>query len=218
MRPLGVLVLIRHGQSTDNELNLFSGWRDPDLTARGVEEARRAGLMLKAQGFEFEVAFTSKLGRARRSLDIMLAAMDRSHLPIISNQALNERDYGDLSGLNKDEARSVWGAEQVRLWRKSYDAVPPGGESLAMTATRMLPFWKQEIEPRVAGGACVLVLAHGNSLRSIVTYLEDLPREAVVDVHIETSGMLIYDVTHAGKATRRSTMGAAVVDQPMTLG
>lgn len=215
MHPLGVLVLIRHGQSTDNELNLFSGWRDPELTGRGIEEARNAGLMLKAQGFEFQVAFTSKLGRARLSLEIMLAAMDLSDLPVISNQALNERDYGDLSGLNKDEARSVWGAEQVQLWRKSYDAVPPGGESLAMTAARMLPFWKQEIEPRVSRGECVLVLAHGNSLRSIVTYLEDLSPEAVVGVHIETSGVLVYDVTQAGKARRRSSTGADVAGHPV---
>ena len=204
MQGQGKLVLVRHGQSTDNQLNLFSGWRDPVLTARGAEEARAVGRKLQGEGFRFNIAFTSMLGRARRSLDLMLAEMDGNHLPIVADASLNERNYGDLSGLNKDEARLVWGAEKVRLWRKSYEAVPPGGESLAMTAARLLPFWKQEIEPRTSRGESVLVVAHGNSLRSIVTYLENLPSEAVVGVHFETSGVLTYDVAPSGKATRKT--------------
>ena len=216
MEHQALLVLVRHGQSTDNEMNLFSGWRDPKLTQRGVVEAEAAGLKLKNKGFQFDVAFTSELGRAKRSLDIMLAAMERPDMPIVSDAALNERSYGELSGRNKDQARSVWGSEQIRLWRKSYDAVPPGGESLAMTAARMLPFWQRQIEPHLSAGHGVLVVAHGNSLRSIVTYLEVLPPETVVGIHIETSGVLVYDVARSGKATRRAAPAADVDAHPAT--
>ena len=213
-RPAGLLVLVRHGQSTDNELNLFSGWRDPPLTARGVEEAREAGRRLKELGLGFDVAFTSLLERARHTLTLMLVEMDQSGLPTIRSEALNERDYGDLSGLNKEEARSVWGSEQVHLWRKSYDAVPPGGESLAMTAARMLPFWQREIDPRVLRGERVLVVAHGNSLRSIVKHLDGLAGDDIVGVHIATSEILAYSMREDGRLVRSQLTATAGACQP----
>ena len=146
------LVLVRHGQSEWNLKNLFTGWRDVDLTENGIEEARAAGRKLKAQGIRFDVGFTSALIRAQRSLDLMLEEMGQNDIPVFKNQALNERDYGDLSGLNKDDARKKWGAEQVHVWRRSYDVAPPGGESLRDTAARVLPYYIQEILPRVLGG------------------------------------------------------------------
>lgn len=203
-------MLVRHGQSTDNELNLFSGWRDPELTARGVEEAGRAGRRLKGQGFNFNVAFTSKLSRASRTLGLMLDAAEQPELPIVSSEALNERHYGELSGLNKEEARSVWGREQVRLWRKSYDAVPPGGESLAMTAARTMPFYRQAIYPRLRNGEHVLVVAHGNSLRSIIKHLDGLSDDEIVDANIATGEMLLYEIDADGNVGRKTSVSAAV--------
>ena len=194
----GLLVLVRHGQSTDNEANLFSGWRDPDLTARGVEEARAAGLNLRAGGYRFDVAFTSLLGRARRSLQLMLDGLQQEDLVVQADEALNERHYGDLSGLDKEEARGTWGSDQVHLWRKSYHAVPPGGESLAMTAARTFPFSRRQFAPLLARGNHVLVVAHGNSLRSIVKHLDGLSDEAVTGVHIATSQILVYRIDSRG--------------------
>src|SRR6476620_2776220 len=135
-----LLVLVRHGESEWNRKNLFTGWKDVDLTEGGVAEARAAGRKLKAQGLRFDVAFTSALIRADRSLDLMLEELGQSDIPVLRDQALNERDYGDLSGLNKDDARARWGAEQVHIWRRSYDVAPPGGESLKDTAARVLPY------------------------------------------------------------------------------
>ncbi len=169
-----LLVLVRHGQSEWNLKNLFTGWRDVDLTEKGIEEARAAGRRLKAQGLRFDVAFTSVLVRAQRSLDLMLEEMGQKNIPVLKDQALNERDYGDLSGLNKDDARKKWGEEQVRVWRRSYDVAPPGGESLKDTAARVLPYYIQEILPRVLRGDNVIVAAHGNSLRALVMVLEHL--------------------------------------------
>jgi 2,3-bisphosphoglycerate-dependent phosphoglycerate mutase len=145
-----LLVLVRHGQSEWNLKNLFTGWRDVDLTDQGVAEAKDAGRKLKAQGLVFDVAFTSALRRAQRTLDIMLTEMDQTRIPVIRDQALNERDYGDLSGLNKDDARKKWGEEQVHIWRRSFDIAPPGGESLRDTLARTLPYYVQEILPCVA--------------------------------------------------------------------
>lgn len=193
--PSGLLALVRHGQSTDNEKNLFSGWRDPDLTTRGIEEARQTGRLLKAKGITFDVAFTSLLGRARRTLDLILEEIGQAALPIIADVALNERDYGELSGLNKEGARAVWGSEQVRLWRKSYEAVPPGGESLAMTAARTIPYVQREIEPRVLAGQRVLVVAHGNSLRSVVKQLEGLDDTQIEIRNIATAEVTFYEET-----------------------
>ena len=136
-----LLVLVRHGQSEWNLKNLFTGWRDVDLTEKGVAEAREAGRKLKAQGLTFDVAFTSALKRAQRTLDLMLTELGQTKIPVFKDQALNERDYGDLVGLNKDDARKKWGEEQVHIWRRSYDVAPPGGESLKDTAARALPYY-----------------------------------------------------------------------------
>ena len=172
-----LLVLVRHGQSDWNLKNLFTGWRDIDLTEKGIAEAREAGRKLKAQGIKFDVAFTSALKRAQRTLDLMLEEMAQTDIPVFKDQALNERDYGDLSGLNKDDARKKWGEEQVHIWRRSYDVAPPGGESLKDTLARTLPYYVTEILPRVLRGERVLVAAHGNSLRALVMVLETLDAE-----------------------------------------
>ena len=187
-----LLVLVRHGQSDWNLKNLFTGWRDVDLTDKGVAEAREAGCKLKAQGITFNVAFTSVLKRATRTLDLMLEEMSQTKLPVFKDQALNERDYGDLSGLNKDDARKKWGEEQVHIWRRSYDVAPPGGESLRDTAARVLPYYIQEILPRVLRGERVLVAAHGNSLRALVMVLEKLDKESILKREIGTGVPIIY--------------------------
>jgi 2,3-bisphosphoglycerate-dependent phosphoglycerate mutase len=187
-----MLVLVRHGQSDWNLKNLFTGWRDVDITDKGVEEARGAGRKLKAQGLEFDVAFTSALVRAQRTLDLMLTELDQKSIPVFRDQALNERDYGDLSGLNKDDARAKWGEQQVHIWRRSYDVAPPGGESLKDTAARVLPYYIQEILPVVLRGNNVLVAAHGNSLRALVMVLERLTPDKIVAREIGTGAPLIY--------------------------
>jgi 2,3-bisphosphoglycerate-dependent phosphoglycerate mutase len=187
-----LLVLVRHGQSEWNLKNLFTGWRDVDLTDKGVAEARDAGRKLKAQGIAFDVTYTSVLKRAKRTLDLMLEEMGQGKVPVIADQALNERDYGDLSGLNKDDARKKWGEEQVHIWRRSYDVAPPGGESLRDTAARVLPYYIQEILPRVLRGERVLVTAHGNSLRALVMVLEKLDKESILKREIGTAVPIIY--------------------------
>ncbi|MGH6683671.1 MAG: 2,3-bisphosphoglycerate-dependent phosphoglycerate mutase [Pseudolabrys sp.] len=187
-----LLVLVRHGQSDWNLKNLFTGWKDVDLTEKGVAEAREAGRKLKAQGIVFTVAFTSALIRAQRTLDLMLEEMGQTRIPVFKNQALNERDYGDLSGLNKDDARKKWGEQQVHIWRRSYDVAPPGGESLRDTAARVLPYYIQEILPRVLRGEQVLVSAHGNSLRALVMVLEKLDKESILRREIGTGVPIIY--------------------------
>ena len=161
-----VLVLVRHGQSVWNAKNLFTGWKDVDLTEVGIEEARNGGAMLKGEGIAFDIAFTSALVRAQRTLEIILEELGQSGLETIEDLALNERDYGDLVGLNKDDARAKWGDEQVHIWRRSYDVAPPGGESLKDTAERTLPYYESTILPEVLGGRNVIVAAHGNSLRA----------------------------------------------------
>ncbi len=187
-----LLVLVRHGQSDWNLKNLFTGWRDVDLTEKGVAEAREAGRKLKSQGIKFDAAFTSSLKRAQRTLDLMLTELGESAIPVFKNQALNERDYGDLVGLNKDDARKKWGEEQVHIWRRSYDVAPPGGESLRDTAARVLPYYIQEILPRVLRGERVLVSAHGNSLRALVMVLEKLDKESILKREIGTGVPIIY--------------------------
>ena len=187
-----VLVLVRHGESEWNLKNLFTGWKDVDLTEKGIAEARTAGRKLKAQGLSFDVAFTSLLVRAQRSLDLMLEEMGQRKIPIFRDKALNERDYGDLSGLNKDDARARWGAEQVHIWRRSYDVAPPGGESLKDTAARVLPYYIQEILPVVLQGKRVLISAHGNSLRALVMVLERLSTSDILKREIGTGVPLVY--------------------------
>jgi 2,3-bisphosphoglycerate-dependent phosphoglycerate mutase len=190
--PDRVLVLVRHGQSDWNLKNLFTGWRDIDLTDQGVAEARAAGRKLKAQGITFDVAFTSALKRAQRTLDLMLEEMGQNSLPVFKDQALNERDYGDLAGLNKDDARKKWGEEQVHIWRRSYDIAPPGGESLKDTLARTLPYYVTEILPRVLRGERVLVAAHGNSLRALVMVLDRHTTETITKLNLDTGVPMIY--------------------------
>ncbi len=187
-----LLVLVRHGQSAWNLTNLFTGWRDVDLTDQGTAEARQAGRKLVGLNIRFDVAFTSVLKRAQRTLEIMLAEMGQTNVPIFKDAALNERDYGDLSGLNKDEARAKWGEEQVHIWRRSYDVAPPGGESLRDTAARVLPYYIQEILPRVLRGEHVLVVAHGNSLRALVMVLDRLGPDGIIHRELQTGVPIVY--------------------------
>jgi 2,3-bisphosphoglycerate-dependent phosphoglycerate mutase len=187
-----LLVLVRHGQSEWNLKNLFTGWKDPDLTEKGVEEAKAAGRKLKELGLTFDVAFTSALSRAQRTLDLMMTEMNHPKIPVTKNLALNERDYGDLSGLNKDDARAKWGEEQVLIWRRSYDVPPPGGESLKDTLARTLPYYVQDILPGVLRGQRTLVAAHGNSLRALIMVLEKLAPEQILKRELATGAPVIY--------------------------
>jgi 2,3-bisphosphoglycerate-dependent phosphoglycerate mutase len=193
-----VLVLVRHGESEWNKLNLFTGWRDVDLTEKGVEEASRAGKLLSAEGLRFDLGFTSALKRAQRTLDLILQETGQTDLPIIRDEALNERDYGDLVGMNKDDARQRWGEEQVHIWRRSYDIPPPGGESLKDTAARVLPYYEAKILPAVKAGKSVIVAAHGNSLRALVMVLDKLSQEQVLQLNLATGVPLVYRVNSEG--------------------
>jgi 2,3-bisphosphoglycerate-dependent phosphoglycerate mutase len=188
----GTLVLVRHGQSEWNMKNLFTGWRDVGLTAQGVEEAHRAGRLVKAHGLHLDIAFTSALVRAQETCRIILDEVGQPDLETIRDQALNERDYGDLSGLNKDDARKKWGEEQVHVWRRSYDVAPPGGESLKDTGARVWPYYMNAIQPHVLRGETVLVAAHGNSLRALVMALDGLSGDEIVKQEIGTGVPIVY--------------------------
>jgi 2,3-bisphosphoglycerate-dependent phosphoglycerate mutase len=192
------LVLVRHGESEWNKRNIFTGIKNPDLTDKGVIEACWAGRVLKAQGLHFDVAFTSKLKRAQHTLDMMLGEMGNEGIPVFEDAALNERDYGELSGLNKEEARERWGEEQVLAWRRSFDIPPPGGESLKHTAERVLPYYQQHIWPHVAAGRNVLVAAHGNSLRALIMHLEKLSEQEILDRELATAAPQVYRLTPSG--------------------
>lgn len=187
-----LLVLVRHGQSEWNLKNLFTGWRDVDLTEQGIGEARAAGKKLKARGVQFDVAYTSALKRAQNTLALVLEEMGQSGIKIHKDNALNERDYGDLNGLNKDDARKKWGEEQVHIWRRSYDTPPPGGESLKDTVARALPYYVQEILPGVLRGERTLVAAHGNSLRALIMVLERHTPESIIARELATGVPIIY--------------------------
>ena len=187
------LVLVRHGQSEWNKKNLFTGWKDPELTDLGVEEAIQAGNVLKEKEINFDVMFTSDLLRAQETGRLILEQMNQSEISIIKDQRLNERNYGDLAGLNKDDAREKWGAEQVHIWRRSFDVPPPGGESLKNTAERVLPYFELEIMPKVKEGLNILVAAHGNSLRALVMELEKISSEEIVKLEIATGDPLTYE-------------------------
>jgi len=186
------LVLVRHGQSEWNEKNLFTGWKDPKLTPRGVDEAIKAGKELKEAGYSFDKMFTSDLFRAQDTGRIILEQMDIPSIEVIKDVSLNERNYGDLAGLNKDEARKKWGEDQVHIWRRSFDVPPPGGESLKDTAERVLPYYKENIIPELIEGLNILVAAHGNSLRALVMELEEISSEEIVELEISTGVPLIY--------------------------
>ena len=186
------LVLVRHGQSEWNEKNLFTGWKDPKLTPRGIDEAIKAGKELKEAGYSFDKMFTSDLFRAQDTGRIILEQMDIPSIEVIKDVSLNERNYGDLAGLNKDEARKKWGEDQVHIWRRSFDVPPPGGESLKDTAERVLPYYKENIIPELIEGLNILVAAHGNSLRALVMELEEISSEEIVELEISTGVPLVY--------------------------
>jgi 2,3-bisphosphoglycerate-dependent phosphoglycerate mutase len=185
-------VLVRHGQSEWNLKNLFTGWHDADLSEQGVAEAKSAGRKLKAKGLSFDLCFTSALIRAQRTLALMLAEVGQTDLSITRDQSLNERDYGDLVGLNKDDARKKWGEDQVHLWRRSYNIAPPGGESLRDTGARVWPYYINRIQPHVLRGEKVLIAAHGNSLRALIMALDGLTPDEVVKLELATGVPVVY--------------------------
>jgi 2,3-bisphosphoglycerate-dependent phosphoglycerate mutase len=226
------LVLLRHGESVWNQENRFTGWKDVDLTPKGVEEARAAGRLLKAEGYDFDFAFTSVLKRAIRTLNFALEEMDRLWLPVEKSWRLNERHYGDLQGLNKAETAKKFGEEQVLVWRRSYDIPPPAmpagderdasrdrryaalepgevprTECLKDTVARVVPYWQERIAPRVAAGERVLVAAHGNSLRSLIKYFDGMSEEAIVNENVPTAIPLVYELDDNLRALRRYYLG-----------
>ena len=190
------LVLVRHGQSEWNAKNLFTGWKDPKLTDLGIQEAIKAGDLLETRNLKFDLMFTSDLFRAQETGRLILEQMNHADIQVIKDQSLNERNYGDLAGLNKDEAREKWGEEQVHIWRRSFDVPPPGGESLKNTAERVLPYFEIEIMPKVKEGLNILIAAHGNSLRALVMELEKISSEEIVKLEIATGDPLTYEYTN----------------------
>ena len=200
------LALVRHGQSQWNLENRFTGWVDVPLTDLGRAEAERAGTALKAAGLTFTKAYTSVLQRAEDTLQIMLGVLGQKAIPIARDQALNERHYGDLQGLNKKETADKYGAEQVHIWRRSYDVNPPGGESLKDTAARTLPYFEKTILPDVRKGENVLVSAHGNSLRSIVMHLDKLTKEQVLELNLDTGVPIVYDIDANGTVVSKKVL------------
>jgi 2,3-bisphosphoglycerate-dependent phosphoglycerate mutase len=202
-----LLVLVRHGQSEWNLKNLFTGWRDVGLTEQGTAEAMEAGKRLKAQGLNFDRAYTSALIRAQNTLDLILTEIGQEGLETLKDEALNERDYGDLSGLNKDDARAKWGEEQVHIWRRSYDIAPPGGESLKDTAARVLPYYIQNILPDVLNGKRVLVAAHGNSLRALVMVLDRMSRDEITQLNLDTGVPMVYRLNADSTVASKEVLG-----------
>jgi 2,3-bisphosphoglycerate-dependent phosphoglycerate mutase len=203
-----LLVLVRHGQSEWNLKNLFTGWKDVALTEAGIAEARAAGRRLQAQGISFDIGFTSALKRAQDTMTLMLEEMGLSGIPVTEDLALNERDYGELAGLNKDDARKRWGDEQVHIWRRSYDVAPPGGESLRDTAARVLPYYIEEILPCVLRGQRVVVTAHGNSLRALVMVLDRLGPKEIMARELATGVPLIYHLNADATVAQRIDLAA----------
>ena len=200
------LVLVRHGQSQWNEKNLFTGWKDPDLTEKGEKEAIEAGFALKESGYKFDIMFTSVLLRAKRTGKLILEKMGQEDLKTFENEALNERNYGDLAGLNKDDARKKWGEDQVHKWRRSFDIAPPGGESLKMTAERVLPYFEETILPLLKEKSDILVAAHGNSLRALVMQLDKLNSDEVVKLEIPTGMPICYSINEHGQVKNKVLM------------
>ncbi len=203
-----VVVLVRHGQSEWNRRNLFAGWKDVHLTQKGKQEARAAGRKLKAAGIHFDIAFTSQLARAWKTLILILDEMgmdERGHeedLLTISTKALNERDYGDLTGLNKDEAREKWGEEQVHKWRRAFTERPPGGESLKDTQERVVPYFENHIMPHVKEGKSVIISAHVNSLRALIMHLDGMSEKEIEELNLPTATPVVYHVSKDGKLVR----------------
>lgn len=200
------LVLVRHGQSEWNALNLFTGWKDPGLTDQGRQEANQAGQLIQSLNLDFDVMFTSALVRAQLTGDIILNIIKQTHVPTIKNQALNERNYGDLAGLNKDDARAKWGVEQVQIWRRSYDIPPPGGESLKDTGERVMPYFNQEILPLIKKGQNILISAHGNSLRSMIKFLDNISDTEIVKLEIPTGAPIHFTFNEHGDVDSRTDL------------
>lgn len=192
---MATLVIVRHGQSTWNKANKFTGWVDVDLAEKGIEEAELAGEQLK--GHRFDAAFTSGLMRAQKTLAIILDKIGQSHIPVSKSPALNERMYGDLQGMDKDEARVKFGSDQVLEWRRSYDVAPPGGESLKDTADRVIPFFEQHIAPLLKSNKNVIISAHGNSLRALIMHIEKLSPEEILTVEVRTGTPKTYTLNEA---------------------
>jgi 2,3-bisphosphoglycerate-dependent phosphoglycerate mutase len=203
---MGQLVLLRHGESQWNLENRFTGWIDVPLSPKGEQEARQAGEKLKALGVQFDIAFTSVLQRAIRTMEITFDVLGQHNVPVEKDQALNERHYGDLQGLNKSETAKRFGDEQVHIWRRSYDVAPPGGESLKDTAARTLPYYEAKILPEVKAGKTVLVSAHGNSLRSLVMHLDQLSREEVLELNLGTGVPIVYELDAEGKVKSKQIL------------
>ena len=197
------LVLVRHGQSEWNAKNLFTGWKNPGLTETGVKEAISAGKLIKDEKINFDTMYTSELIRAQLTGNTILEIINQSDIPIIKDIALNERNYGSLAGLNKDDARKKWGEEQVHIWRRSYDVPPPDGESLKNTAERVLPYFNKEILPKVFSGSNILIAAHGNSLRSLIMQLDQLSKEEVLNLEIPTGAPIKYIFDEHGKVVEK---------------
>ena len=197
------LVLVRHGQSEWNAKNLFTGWKNPGLTETGVKEAINAGKLIKDEKINFDTMYTSELIRAQLTGNTILEIINQSDIPIIKDIALNERNYGSLAGLNKDDARKKWGEEQVHIWRRSYDVPPPDGESLKNTAERVLPYFNKEILPKVVSGSNILIAAHGNSLRSLIMQLDELSKEEILNLEIPTGAPIKYIFDEYGKVVEK---------------
>ena len=200
------LVLVRHGQSEWNAKNLFTGWKDPGLTDQGVAEAKNAGRLILEQNIRFDLMYTSMLSRAQKTGDIILGVLNHKEVPILKNEALNERDYGSLAGLNKDDARKQWGEEQVHIWRRSFDIPPPDGESLKDTADRVLPYFEAEIMPKVISGSSILIAAHGNSLRALIMKLDSISPEDIVELEIPTGAPIQYVFTSDGIVVKKTNL------------
>jgi len=200
------LVLVRHGQSEWNAKNLFTGWKDPGLTDQGLAEAKNAGKLILDESIQFDFMYTSMLSRAQKTGDIILGVLNHKEIPIVKNEALNERDYGSLAGLNKDDARKKWGEEQVHIWRRSFDIPPPDGESLKDTADRVLPYFEAEIMPKVISGSSILIAAHGNSLRALIMKLDSISSEDIVKLEIPTGAPIQYEFTSDGIVDKKTNL------------
>lgn len=191
---MALLVLVRHGQSIWNKENKFTGWVDVDLAERGIAEAEQAGVLLK--DYHFDEAFSSVLKRANRTLDIVLNKIGQQNIPITRDAALNERMYGDLQGLDKNDVREKYGDEQVLIWRRSFDIAPPNGESLKDTADRVIPFYEANIAPKLKAGKNIIIAAHGNSLRALIMHLEGLTSEEILKVEVPTGKPRVYNLSN----------------------
>ena len=200
------LILVRHGQSEWNEQNLFTGWKDPGLTELGIKEAKNAGSLISDKGIRFDEMFTSMLVRAQDTGAIILDSINQQNIPITKNKALNERNYGSLAGLNKDDARKKWGEEQVHIWRRSFDIPPPEGESLKDTAERVLPYFHEHIMPKVIQGLSILVAAHGNSLRALIMELDLISSEDIVKLEIPTGAPIQYEFNQNGEVVNKTKL------------